>query len=37
MLNSLPGAVYQLKVVIENNINILVATENETDSSFCSS
>ena len=36
-INSLPGKFDQLKVVIENNIDILIITENKIDSSFSSS
>ena len=36
-INSLPGKFDQLKVVIENNIDILIATETKNDSRFFSS
>ena len=36
-INSLPGKFDQLKVVIENNVDILIVTETEIDSSFSSS
>ena len=36
-INSLPGKFDQLKVVIENNIGILIVTETKIDSNFSSS
>ena len=36
-INSLPGKFDQLKVVIENNIDILIVTETKIDSNFSSS
>ena len=36
-MNSLPGKFHQLKVVIKNNIDILIVTENKIHLSFSSS